>query len=490
MSDQALIFERSRPGARGSRTPALDVPARGVDALIPAGLRRSEAPLLPEVSEPEVVRHFTNLSVLNHHVDKDLYPLGSCTMKYNPKINDRIASMPGFAQLHPLSPPEDLQGALALMKELEGALSEITGLPHVSTQPAAGAQGELTCMLMARAYHLDRGEDRDEVIIPDSAHGTNPASVRIAGMKAVEIKSNAKGLVDLDALRAVCGPKTAAMMLTNPNTLGLFETAIEEIAKIVHDAGGLLYLDGANMNALTGIVRPGDMGFDMMHLNLHKTFSTPHGGGGPGAGPIAVRDDLGPYLPSPWIVAEPDGTFRLDHTPPKSVGRVHSFAGNFGVLVRALVYIHSLGRDGLAEMSHNAILNANYLLARLNKDYQASHPGPCMHEFVLSAVRQKKLGVRASDISKRLLDFGIHAPTTYFPLIVEEALMIEPTEAESKDSLDRFIVAMTAIALEARDEPEKVKGAPYTTPVARPDEARAARNLKLTWTPPGAGSAD
>ncbi len=479
---EKLIFEHSRPGVRGAILPELDVPVRGSAHWVPEGLGRVKPLDLPEVSEPEVVRHFTNLSVLNHHVDKAIYPLGSCTMKYNPKINDRLAALPGFAGLHPMTPEADCQGALELLKSLETALAEITGLPAVSLQPAAGAEGELTAMLVARAWHADRGEFRDEVVIPDSAHGTNPASVRIAGMKAVEIKSNPQGRVDLAALEKAVGPRTAAMMLTNPNTLGNFETEIEAISGIVHRAGGLMYLDGANMNALVGLCRPGEMGFDMMHLNLHKTFSTPHGGGGPGAGPIAVREDLRPFLPYP-VLTEDENGFRFEYVRPKSVGRVHGFFGNFGVLVRAMAYIMSLGAPGLSAVSRGAILNANYLLARLRGDYTLRYPGPCMHEFVLSAVKQKKRGVRAADISKRLLDFGVHAPTTYFPLIVEEALMIEPTESESKESLDRFVEIMQTIAREAEEEPERVKTAPHTTPVARPDEARAARQLKLRWMP-------
>jgi glycine dehydrogenase subunit 2 len=476
-----VIFERSRPGTRGAMLGRLDVPPRGADTLIPEGLRRGSPLPLPEVSEPAVVRHYTNLSVLNHHVDKDLYPLGSCTMKYNPKINDRMAALPGFALLHPLAPEESAQGALALLWSLERALAEITGLPAVSLQPAAGAQGELTAMLVARAYHRHRGEDRDQVIIPDSAHGTNPASVRMAGMHTVEVKSNRNGKVDLAAMKDVLGPRTAALMLTNPNTAGIFESEIQGLAEAVHAAGALFYLDGANMNALVGLVRPGEMGFDMMHLNLHKTFSTPHGGGGPGAGPIAVREDLAPFLPVP-VIRRDGETYRLDRDRPLSVGRMHGFYGNFGVLVRALTYIWGLGGPGLREVSRNAILNANYLLARLRGAYDVKYPGPCMHEFVLSATRQKKKGVRAADVSKRLLDFGFHAPTTYFPLIVEEALMIEPTESETLGSLDRFAEAMLAIAKEAAEDPETVRTAPHTTPVIRPDEALAARQLRLTWT--------
>lgn len=484
---ERLIFERSRPGVRGALLPELDVPKQGKDQLIPNDLKRVAPLRLPEVSEPEVVRHFTNLSVLNHHIDKGMYPLGSCTMKYNPKINDRMAALPGFYELHPMAPDFASQGALALLKELEDTLAEITGLPAISLQQSAGAQGEFTCMLITRAYHRDRGDaERDEVIIPDSAHGTNPASVRFAGMKTVELKSNAEGRVDLEALKSVVGPKTAGMMLTNPNTLGMFETEIEAIAKVIHDAGGLLYLDGANMNALAGLVKPGDMGFDMMHLNLHKTFSTPHGGGGPGAGPIAVIEKLRPYLPVPRIIEE-DGLYRLDEGFPSSVGRMHSYMGNFGVLVRALTYMRSLGAEGIRAMSTNAILNANYLLARLEETFAVKVPGPCMHEFVLSAKKQKKLGVRAADISKRLLDFGIHSPTTYFPLIVEEALMIEPTESESRETLDRFVDVMKQIAKEVEENPELVKNAPHTTPVQRPNEAQAARNLRLRWEPAGGG---
>jgi glycine dehydrogenase subunit 2 len=467
---------------RGALLPRLDLPARGTEELIPSSVRREKAPVLPEVSEPEVVRHFTNLSVLNHHVDRDLYPLGSCTMKYNPKINERMASLPGWTLLHPFTPEGGAQGALALMKELESALAEITGLPAVSLQPAAGAQGELTAMLIARAYHAERGEERDEVIIPDSAHGTNPASVRIAGLKAVEIRSNREGKVDLEGLRGAVGPRTAAMMVTNPNTLGIFESEIQAVADIVHEAGALLYLDGANMNALVGLARPGEMGFDMMHLNLHKTFSTPHGGGGPGAGPIAVTEDLREFLPYP-VVVEEGSALRLDYGRPRSVGRVHGFFGNFGVLVRALTYILSLGPTGLREVSRNAILNANYLLSRLGQTFALRYPGPCMHEFVVSALPQKQRGVRAADISKRLLDYGFHAPTTYFPLIVEEALMIEPTETESKAALDRFAEALLAIDREIREEPETVKNAPHRTPVSRPDEAAAARRPRLRWTP-------
>jgi glycine dehydrogenase subunit 2 len=485
VADDRLIFEMSSPGRIGYTLPKLDVPDTPVDLLVPAEFRRSEPPVLPEVSEPEVVRHFTNISVLNHHVDRDFYPLGSCTMKYNPKVNDRAAALAGLGDLHPLAPEEACQGALALLHDLSTMLAEITGLPAVTLQPAAGAQGELVAMLMCRRYHLDRGQpERTTVIIPDSAHGTNPATVRIAGMKVVEIKSNEKGLVDLEALKRAVGPDTAAMMLTNPNTLGIFERDIVDIAKIVHDAGGLMYMDGANMNALAGQIRPGDMGFDMMHLNLHKTFSQPHGGGGPGAGPVCARADLLPYLPAPLVVKGDDGRFRLDFDRPKSVGRVHAHFGNFGALVRTTAYIWLLGREGVERMSRMAVVNANYLMKKLAPLYDLAYPGPCMHEFVLSGKKFKANGVRTGDIAKRILDFGMYAPTVYFPLIVEEALMIEPTESETKDTLDRFVEVMRTIAREAVEEPDTVKTAPHTTPVRRPDEGKAARELKLRWNPP------
>ena len=482
--DNRLIFEMSSPGRTGYTMPKLDVPALSSDDEVPRKFRREKPPELPEVSEPEVVRHFTNISVLNHHVDRDFYPLGSCTMKYNPKVNDRVAALPGMADIHPLAPESVSQGALALLHDLQTMLAEITGLPAVTLQPAAGAQGELTAMLMTRRYHIDRGQpERDKVIIPDSAHGTNPATVRIAGMKVIEIKSNARGLVDLEALRAALGPDTAAMMLTNPNTLGIFERDVQKITGLVHEAGGLVYMDGANMNALAGQIRPGDMGFDMMHLNLHKTFSQPHGGGGPGAGPVCVRADLAPYLPAPLVVREADGRFRLDADRPKSIGRVHGHHGNYGALVRTTAYIWLLGREGVERMSRLAVINANYLMVKLAPIFELPYAGPCMHECVLSGRKFKPNGVRTMDIAKRILDFGMYAPTVYFPLIVEEALMIEPTESETKDTLDRFIEIMRTIAREALEEPEMVKNAPHTTPVRRPDEGKAAREAKLRWRP-------
>ncbi len=473
----------SHPGRRGYTLPALDVPDLNPADVIPEEQRRSTAPLLPELSEPTVVRHFTNISVLNHHVDRDFYPLGSCTMKYNPKLNDKAAALPGLADLHPLAPESLSQGALALLHDLQSMLAAITGLPAVTLQPAAGAQGEFVAMLVTRAYHEKRGEpQRNKVIIPDSAHGTNPATVRIAGMQVIEIKSNARGLVDIEALKAVLGPDTAAMMLTNPNTLGIFESQIQEISRLVHEAGGLMYMDGANMNALAGQARPGDMGFDMMHLNLHKTFSQPHGGGGPGAGPVCVRADLEPFLPSP-VVRKDGDRFRLVYDRPDSVGRVHAFHGNFGALVRTVAYLWLLGRGGVERMTRMAIVNANYLMTRLKDTYDLAYPGPCMHEFVLSGKKFKSKGVRTTDIAKRILDHGFYAPTIYFPLIVEEALMIEPTESETRDTMDRFVTAMQEIAREAVEDPETVKNAPHTTPVRRPDEGKAAREVRLRWEP-------
>lgn len=482
--DNRLIFEMSSRGRTGYTMPKLDVPALSDDDAVPRKFRREKPPELPEVSEPEVVRHFTNISVLNHHVDRDFYPLGSCTMKYNPKVNDRAAALPGMSDIHPLAPEEVSQGALALLFDLKTMLAEITGLPAVTLQPAAGAQGELTAMLMCRRYHIDRGQpERDKVIIPDSAHGTNPATVRIAGMKVIEIKSNAAGLVDLEALKAALGPETAAMMLTNPNTLGIFERDVEIITALVHEAGGLVYMDGANMNALAGQIRPGDMGFDMMHLNLHKTFSQPHGGGGPGAGPVCVRADLAPYLPAPEVVRDADGRFRLDYDRPKSIGRLHGHHGNYGALVRTTAYLWLLGREGVERMSRMAVINANYLMTKLAPIFELPYAGPCMHECVLSGRKFKSNGVRTMDIAKRILDFGMYAPTVYFPLIVEEALMIEPTESETKDTLDRFVEIMRTIAREALENPEIVKNAPHTTPVRRPDEGKAAREAKLRWRP-------
>jgi len=477
---ELTLHEGSVAGHRGPRLAPLDIPEQGAARLLPGVRLRPGAPDLPQISEPSVVRHFVNLSVMNHHIDRAIYPLGSCTMKYNPKLNDEMARIPGFAAIHPLQPEETAQGALAVIGELHEWIRAIMEMPGVTTQPAAGAQCELTAILMTRAYHAERGDAREEVIVPDSAHGTNPSSVAQVGYKVVTVPSGPDGCVDLEALRAAVSPRTAALMLTNPNTLGIFEHNVGEIARIVHDAGGLLYLDGANLNAMVGLASPGRMGFDFAHINLHKTFSTPHGGGGPGGGVLCVRAELEPYLPAPVLVRHND-CWHWDEDRPRSIGRVHSFYGNFGILVRALTYMRSLGASGIAEVSREAILNANYLKARLIEAYEPSHAGYCMHEFVLSASRQKARGARALDVAKRLLDFGVHAPTTYFPLIVDEALMVEPTETETKGSLDAFAEAMLAIDRESIETPQKLKDAPTRTPVRRLDEARAARQLILSW---------
>ena len=486
--DNLLIFEKSSPGRQGYSLPGADVPLRPTDELIPPEFIRSAPHMLPELSEPEVVRHFINLSRKNFSVDCNFYPLGSCTMKYNPKVNEEAAGMPGFDLIHPLQPVENSQGALRLMHELERMLCEIGGMDRVSLQPAAGAQGELAGMLMVRAYHEAGGDAdvRNKVIIPDSAHGTNPASARLAGFSVVEVKSTPEGLVDTAHLRKIAGPDTAGLMLTVPNTLGLFEKDILEISGIIHDAGGLMYMDGANLNALVGLVRPGDMGFDVVHFNLHKTFSTPHGGGGPGAGPVGVKALLAPYLPTPTVEIE-GGRYFLDYDRPLSIGRLQAFGGSFGVLVRARAYIKTMGAEGLREVSENAIINANYLLARLKGRYAPAHDRFCMHECVFSARRQKERGIHAMDIAKRLLDYGFHAPTVYFPLVVDEAIMIEPTETESKETLDAFIDAMIKIDDETGGpasgaaDPELLKNAPHTTYLSRLDETEAARHPVIRY---------
>lgn len=477
---ELTLREASVPGHRGPRLAPLDIPEQGAARLLPGVRLRSGAPALPEISEPAAVRHFVNLSVMNHHIDRAIYPLGSCTMKYNPKLNDEMARIPGFAAIHPLQPEETAQGAMALIGELHDWIRAFMEMPGVTTQPVAGAQCELTAILMTRAYHSERGNPREEVIVPDSAHGTNPSTVHQVGYRVVTVPSGPDGCVDMNALKAAVSTKTAAMMLTNPNTLGIFERNVGEMARIIHEAGALLYLDGANLNAMVGLASPGAMGFDFAHINLHKTFSTPHGGGGPGGGVLCVRSELEPYLPSPVLTREGD-RWRWNEDRPRSIGRVHSFYGNFGILVRALAYMRSLGGTGIAELSREAILNANYLKSRLVGAYQPSHEGYCMHEFVLSANRQKARGARASDIAKRLLDFGMHAPTTYFPLIVEEALMVEPTETETKASLDAFAEALLEIDRETVENPARLKEAPTRTPVRRLDEARAARKLILSW---------
>jgi glycine dehydrogenase subunit 2 len=473
------IFERSRPGRRAFSLPACDVPERPLDELVPAGQRRVAPARLPEVSELELVRHFTELSTLNYGVDSGPYPLGSCTMKYNPKINERVAALEGFSGLHPYEPEALVQGALELMHTLEGWLAEIAGLSQATLQPAAGAHGELTGLLLIRAYHEAHGRAPYKIVIPDTAHGTNPASVVMAGYEPLAVRSDARGGIDMDELRAATSEDLAGLMLTNPNTLGLFDEHIVEIARLVHEAGGLLYYDGANANAVLGISRAGDMGFDIVHFNTHKTFSTPHGGGGPGAGPIVVCDTLAPFLPAPVVVAEADGRYRFDYDRPQSIGRVRSFYGNFGVLVRAYAYIRALGADGLARVSEAAVLNANYVLKGIRDLFDVPYERRCMHEFVVSGDPLKQHGVKLMDLAKQLLDYGVHPPTTYFPLIVSEALMIEPTETESKESLDALIGALRAAVADAARDPELLHSAPHTMPVRRLDEVRAARQPVL-----------
>ncbi|HEV7133099.1 MAG TPA: aminomethyl-transferring glycine dehydrogenase subunit GcvPB [Gaiellaceae bacterium] len=470
-----LIYEKSKPGRRASMIPRHD----GLPAPeIPAELRRAEPPRLPEVPEFELVRHFTELSTRNFGIDNGFYPLGSCTMKYNPRVNERLVGLPGFANIHPLQDVEDVQGALELEWRLQEILAEVTGLHAVSLQPAAGSQGELTGLMLVRAYFEDRGESeqRRKVVIPDTAHGTNPASVTMAGYEVTPVKTDARGNIDVEDLRTKVDERTAALMLTNPSTLGLFDENIEEVAKIFHGAGALMYYDGANLNAVCGISRPGDMGFDIVHINLHKTFSQPHGGGGPGGGPIAVRDMLEPFLPVPAVVRTEDGTFDLDFDRPKSIGKVRGYTGPFGVFVRSYAYIRAYG-PRLREMSETAVLNANYILSRLKDAYELPYDRLCMHEFVLSARNLKRdHGVTALDVAKRLMDYGFHPPTIYFPLVVPEALMIEPTETETKETLDAFCDAMLAIAREAAEQPELLKEAPHYRPVRRLDEVRAAKS--------------
>jgi glycine dehydrogenase subunit 2 len=478
---EKLLKELHNEGGSTSYVPETDVPAPSVEELVPENLLREGLPPLPEVPESEVVRHFTRLSAMNYNVERGMYPLGSCTMKYNPKVNEEMASLDGFTGLHPLVAEELSAGALELMWNLEGLLKEISGMDRVTLQPAAGAQGELVGLMMIRAYHDLKGERRGKVLIPDSAHGTNPASATLSGCSAVPVPSGPDGRVDVQAVKDNLDGDCAAIMLTNPNTLGLFETDVKRVADMAHEAGALMYLDGANLNAIVGHVRPREMGFDVVHFNLHKTFSTPHGGGGPGSGPVGIVSDLEPVLPAPTLERGEDGRLRWDYDRPHSIGCVHGFYGNFAVLVRAYCYIRKLGAPGLRAVSRRAILNANYLMAELKDEFDLPYNSMCMHEFVLSGNRQKAKGVRTLDIAKRLLDYGLHAPTIYFPLIVAEALMIEPTETESKAELDRFIEAMKSIVREIEEDPDKVKTAPHTTPVRRLDEAGAARKLKVRW---------
>lgn len=480
--EKALVFELSKPGRTAYSLPECNVPEADPGDGIPAGLLRSAPAALPELSEVDVIRHFTELSRRNFGVDNGFYPLGSCTMKYNPKLNEDAARLPGFARIHPYQPESSVQGALELLYTLQQDLAALTGMDAVTLQPAAGAHGEWTGLMLIRAYQESRGERRTKVLVPDSSHGTNPASATAAGFETLTIPSDAGGMVDLAALRAAVGPDTAALMLTNPSTLGLFERHIAEIAEIVHEAGGLLYYDGANSNAIMGITRPGDMGFDVVHLNLHKTMSTPHGGGGPGAGPVGVKEKLIPYLPKPVVGRRDDGAYYWDWDRPDSIGRVKSYYGNFGILVRAYAYIRSYGPEGLKRVSECAVLNANYMRKRLEPYFHVPYPGVCKHEFVLSGKNLKPYGVRTLDVAKRLLDFGYHPPTIYFPLNVEECIMIEPTETESKETLDGFIDTMIQIVEEAAHDPELVKNAPYDTVVKRLDETTAARKPVLNCT--------
>ncbi|MBN3526840.1 aminomethyl-transferring glycine dehydrogenase subunit GcvPB [Paenibacillus apiarius] len=477
--DKKLIFELSKPGRVAYSLPELDVPETALDELIPGAMLRSQPAELPEVYEVDVIRHYTELSRRNFGIDNGFYPLGSCTMKYNPKINEDVARFTGFAKIHPYQPEQSIQGALELLYTLQNDLAALTGMDQVTLQPAAGAHGEWTGLMMIRAYHESRGETRTKVIVPDSSHGTNPASASVAGLETITIQSDDKGLVDLEALRAVVGPDTAALMLTNPSTLGLFEEHIVEIAEIVHEAGGLIYYDGANSNAIMGITRPGDMGFDVVHLNLHKTMSTPHGGGGPGAGPVGVKSKLIPFLPKPIVAKKEDGSYELNYDRPESIGRVKAYYGNFGILVRAYAYIRTYGPEGLRQVSECAVLNANYMMHRLAPYYEIPYPGVCKHEFVMSGRGLKQYGVRTLDVAKRLLDFGFHPPTIYFPLNVEECMMIEPTETESKETLDSFIDTMIQIAQEAEQNPELLLNAPHNTDVRRLDETQAARKPVL-----------
>ena len=476
---EKLLKEYSSPGKTG--VALSDEKTKTPDELIPEELLRKKELDIPEVSEPEVVRHYTKMSSMNHHVDKDFYPLGSCTMKYNPKVNDKLAGLPGFAEIHPEQPQKTVQGALQLMYELEGFLTEITGMEAVTLQPAAGSHGELTGTMLIQKYHQVKGNEKKYILIPDSAHGTNPSSASSVDYEVRSVKSNQKGIIDVEDLKEKIDDDVAGMMITNPSTLGLFEEDIEEINALIHKHDGIVYMDGANLNALFGVAKPADMGFDIVHMNLHKTFSTPHGGGGPGSGPIGVVKELEPFLPVPRVVKEGD-QYKLSSDFQQSIGRMLGYYGHFGVMVRAYVYISMLGAEGLKKVSRNAVLNANYVRKKLSRLYDVPFNRTCMHEFVASAQKHKKeYGVKALDIAKRLLDYGMHAPTVYFPLVVKEAMMIEPTETEAKANLDNFIEIMKKIDKEAQEDPEMLKNAPYDTPVRRLDELKANKELKIKW---------
>lgn len=481
---EPLLFELSRPGRLGVELPTCDVPVQSLDTLLPSAARRRSLPL-PELSEPEVIRHFTHLSQRNYSTDSGFYPLGSCTMKYNPKLNEEIARLPGFARVHPELPESAVQGTLEVLYSMQNILAEIGGMDTVSLQPAAGAHGELLGLMLIKAYHDDHAQGhRDTILVPEAAHGTNPASAARCGYKTVTVKSDNRGRVDLAHLKTLLGDHVAGLMLTNPNTLGLFEDDIAEICDLIHKTGGLVYCDGANMNALVGRARPGDMGFDVMHFNLHKTFSSPHGGGGPGSGPVGIKRILEPYLPVPQVIKTNDG-YRLEHDRPKTIGKIHGYYGSFLCILRAYAYIMYYGKERLAQVAENAVLNANYIRVQLQDSFDVAFSEICMHECVFTAKRQQKThGIKALDIAKRLMDFGYHPPTIYFPLIVPEALMIEPTETESKETLDLFIEAMRQIAIDIEENPEIVKSAPHTTPVRKLDEATAARQPCLCWTGP------
>ncbi|MFN2545074.1 MAG: aminomethyl-transferring glycine dehydrogenase subunit GcvPB [Actinomycetota bacterium] len=475
---EGTLWELSRPGRRAWSWPKTE-DGDGTD--VPEEFRRTDPPALPEVAERDLVRHYTRLSQINYGVDTGFYPLGSCSMKYNPKVAETAAAIPGFQRLHPHQPEHTVQGALELMLRLEEALCELTGMARCTFQPPAGASGELTGLLIMRAFHTKNGDARRKIVIPDSAHGTNPASVTLSGYETLQVPSDARGLVDLSALEKLVDEDVAGLMLTNPNTLGLFEEEIQGIARAIHEVGGLLYYDGANLNAIMGKVRPGDMGFDIVHINTHKTFATPHGGGGPGAGPVAVGERLVPFLPAPMVERHDDGTFGFDHDRPDSIGRVHGFFGNFGVLVRAYAYVFIHGGNGLERVAERAVLNANYLAEKVKGAYPLAFTGRPMHEFVSTAKPLRKHGVRAMDVAKRVIDLGFHPSTVYFPLVVEEAMMVEPTETESREVLDSFAEALLQAAREAESNPELLHEAPVTAPVRRLDEARAARQLKLRW---------